>query len=495
MVLKANDGSVDITGELLSFEDGFYTIRSVLGDMRISAARMSCEGAGCPQIDVSGADIVVAGSDTLGEGLMPLLLTGYASSLGGEAEARTGNDDTQAIVELTADGGFGDPMGSFLITSTSSSSAFEALLAKRAEIGMSSRRITPPEARSLRDSGAGNMVDIQQEHVVAVDSLLIIVHPDNPIDTIALADLAGIYTGRITNWSELGGPDAPITAYGLTEDSGTRNVFESRVLGEAQAQGGFTMRVVDSNNDMAAAVNGDPGGIGYAGYAFQRGAKSLSVVSECGITARPDAFSAKTEDYPLQRRLYLYNRADELSERSEDFLNYAISARADGVVAKSGFIDLGVARVSQDDTSGRMRDLIQNTRDAYELTLMRDLLVEMLSWDRLSTTFRFASGSSQLDNKARLDMARLIDYLENQPAGTRVALVGFTDGDGAFEANRALSVGRAQQVAQELNAVAGGRLNHLEFEAKGFGELSPSACNETIEGRRINRRVEVWIQS
>lgn len=93
------------------------------------------------------------------------------------------------------------------------------------------------------------------------------------------------------------------------------------------------------------------------------------------------------------------------------------------------------------------------------------------------------------------DLPRLAGYLAEQPAGTEVALVGFTDSDGAFEGNMALGETRARQVAAEIEALAGPQLANIKFQALGYGELMPAACNDTREGKRINRRVEVWIRN
>ena len=95
--------------------------------------------------------------------------------------------------------------------------------------------------------------------------------------------------------------------------------------------------------------------------------------------------------------------------------------------------------------------------------------------------------------RRRLDLDRLVSYLERVPAGTEVKFVGFTDSVGAFEANRNLSFGRADAVLDEVRAAAGGRLDHVQFATTGYGEVAPSACNVTDRGKAINRRVEVWI--
>jgi phosphate transport system substrate-binding protein len=131
--------------------------------------------------------------------------------------------------------------------------------------------------------------------------------------------------------------------------------------------------------------------------------------------------------------------------------------------------------------------------DAFEGNVIRTLLAQMIQFDRLSSTFRFRLGSSSLDERARLDMERLTHYLEAMPSGTTIAMVGFTDDIGAFESNQRLSQQRAQSVADELRAYAGSRLAGIQITVNGFGEIAPSACNNSENGRGINRRVEVWI--
>jgi phosphate transport system substrate-binding protein len=244
---------------------------------------------------------------------------------------------------------------------------------------------------------------------------------------------------------------------------------------------------------MASAVNADPNAIGYVSYAFQRGAKPVTLVNECGLSMVPDAFSARTEEYPLNRRLYLYSRAEGLSQASRNLLEFATSDDADAVIAKSGFIDLGVDRKEQTLESSRANSL-RAPADTQQVAKASDeMMANMLQFDRLSTTFRFASGSSRLDERGRIDLERLTRYIEDQPKGSTVKVVGFTDSVGSHENNFRLSERRAQQVAAELTQVAGDRLAHVTLETGGYGEIAPVACNTTAEGLQINRRVEIWI--
>ncbi|MEM8869955.1 MAG: phosphate ABC transporter substrate-binding/OmpA family protein [Pseudomonadota bacterium] len=492
VTLRSNDGSVAMQGVILDFADGFYQFQTELGVLRLSAARMICEGNACPSLEQVDADLVFKGSDTLAQGIMPLLMSGFASELGAEADVRNGPRQGTAVAELVGDGGFGDPIGNYLIEATNTDDGFDALLDDTANVALSARRIRPDEARALRAVGAGNMVDVRQERIVAVDPVTVIVNPSNNVDLLTSEQLTGIFSGTIRNWSQVGGPNAPITV--VTREAGTaiREFFDERVLGSAPISA--DANVTDDNNTMAAEVNADPNAIGFVGYAFQRGAKPLTLELTCGIVATPSPFASKTEEYPLDRRLYMYVTENGLTDTTSQFLDFATSAAADGAIAKAGFVDLGITRLTEDLSEEKVQSMRNSAIDAYERGFADALVEDRLTWDRLSSTFRFASGSSRLDERGRIDLQRLVDYLAQQPDGTEVALVGFTDSDGAFDGNRTLAIQRARQVAAELDQLGGSLLNGINFDTKGYGELSPAACNDNNLGKRVNRRVEVWIR-
>jgi len=502
VTLTSTNGSVAITGELLSVDNGEYRVRTALGEMTVPTDNITCNGDGCPTepaiveplaapTESSGLPTIeLYGSDTVGDGVVPLLISGYSASIGAALDPVKLDEYTTNYTVIAQDG-YGDPLETFKVVSLTSGKAFPRLQDSPTSIGMASRRIKPNEARALTRAGAGALTDPSQEHIIAIDSIVAIVNPENPISSISLTDLARIYAGEITNWAQLGGADMAITVYTRPETSGTRAVFESRVLGRNPSRVISTVKL--SNEDMSASVAEFPGAIGYVSYAFIQGAKPLDLVSECGIPSSPDAFSAKTEEYPLARQLYLYNTNAELDSPAADLLNFADSSAADGVITKSGYINLAVERRAQDLRQKLLKDQIDVSSDKYIQGQIREALVELFQWDRLSISFRFAAGSNRLTPKGVKDMARLLDYLETQPAGSRIGVVGFTDNDGAFSANRSLSIQRAESVAAQIQTLAGDRLAGLEFQTFGFGEMVPASCNTSVHGKEINRRVEIWI--
>lgn len=497
--LKSLDGSIDINGEFVGVENNTFIIRTAFGELEIDADRVRCTGIGCPNYEIRQADVSFAGSETMGVGVLPLLLDGYADQL--DADQVIENIDTgsalngsEIVSSFIGDGGFGEELDSYRVYSTNSVQGFRGLMDQSADFAMSSRRITAKEAADLTAAGAGNMLSPDQEHIVAFDSLIVITHPDNPVSSISMEDLASVYIGRITNWSQLGGPDQPIKVVARQSDAGTRTIFADHVFDGANIVVG-SARIAQNSTDMADMVSNDTSAIGYTGIAFQRGTKALNIVNECGIETTPDAFSVRTEQYALQRRLYLYNREGMDSEPANEFLEYALSPSADRLIAKAGFIDYSVARRSQELDGPRATQLRTAGLPSSERPFVNQMLKEMTNFDQLSTTFRFRFGSSLLDERALVDMERLTSYLEEQPRGTKVVLAGFTDSVGSFANNRRLSAGRADQVRRALIDFAGDRLSGLNIETQAHGELAPTACNISDSGRAINRRVEVWIEA
>ncbi|MEL6574202.1 MAG: phosphate ABC transporter substrate-binding/OmpA family protein [Pseudomonadota bacterium] len=490
--LRSTDGTINLQGQLISFDDEHYRIQTALGDLRVSADTVRCEGSGCPVFDEISADVAIAGSDTITTGLMPLLLAGFATNLDADASSEKTQEQGEFATTLVGQSGFGDEIGTYLVRSGPAESAFSNLLDQSIQLATSTRRILPDEARALKAAGAGNMIDPSQEHIIAIDSLVVIVNPQNPIQEIGMADLAKIYSGEVTNWSQLGGPDLAIQTV-TQEDTGANAVFKTGVLGSENTDLASAHQAED-NVAAAAFVGENPGAIAYVGYAFKRGQKPLALVSECGIGTTPDAFSVKTEEYALFRRLYMYNRADQADALSADFLGFATSDAASQVILQSGFIDLAIEKAPDGADDLRIARLQAIESDSFETQLSADLIAMLDANERLSSTFRFRTGSSKLDPRGELDLERLATYLGDMPDGTIVTFVGFTDDVGAFEPNLALSQNRADQVRDALTAIAGDSLEGITFAATGFGEIAPGACNTSDTGRSINRRVETWVQ-
>ena len=493
VTLRSTDGTINLQGDLIGVVDDYYLLQTALGDLRIATNRVRCEGESCPTTKAIEADITVSGSDTIAQGLMPLLMGGYATSQDAESTITTTANDGEFAATLVGQQGFGDSMGTYLVSSSNAGDAFSGLLDNSTQVAMSARPITADEAAALAANGAGDMTALDQEHILALDGLVVIVNQSNPVTQLSVADVARIYRGEVTNWAQVGGPNLPVSV--VTSDTDTASVFNAGVFGgnsPANTPSAFT---ATDNVEASNYVDENAGAIAYVGFAFKRGQKPLTLISECGIGTEPDAFSVKTEEYTLFRRLFLYNRGDVADPMATGFIDYATSDAANGVIRQSGFINLGVERVEMGLASQRAKTVLQSGTNATEQRVASNMLALMANNDRLSSTFRFRTGSTILDPRGQADLTRLANYLKDMPAGTEVTLVGFADSVGAFGPNLSLAEGRAAQVRAALETLAGDSLSNVTIKTTGFGEIAPAACNTTDSGRQINRRVETWIST
>jgi len=496
VTLTSEDGGLTITGELIAVEDGLFRIRTTIGELSIDQNDVTCDGDGCP-VAITSSNIVAVGASSIGSRLLPALLAGFSETIEAKVNAVPGAAAGTIAQEIVGEGGRGDVLASVTINLSDTANAFRALTSSDVQMGMATRRVQPAEARRVTQSRGGNLIDASQERVVAVDPVIIMVHPSNPIQSVSLEDLDAIYSGRITNWSEIGGRNVPIIAYGRESNSGTGGAFQGAIFAKTGNRQASSVIILDSDEQISSSVMTQPAAIGISGVAFSGGTKPLDIIDQCGITVSPDSFTTKAEEYPIQRRLYLYNRADNVTETLTDFLTFASSNAADALIADAGFYNLAVEQDQREYQGGRAFGVIDAPYNADELPLMRELVVDLLSYDRLTTTIRFGSGSSSVEAKGFADLERLYQYVNTLDYPVELLFAGFSDADGGFAANSSLSLNRANQVADTAAQFAAGKITNpfgVSFTAKGYGELAPVACNATLDGKRTNRRVEIWIR-
>lgn len=209
----------------------------------------------------------------------------------------------------------------FTYNATGSGSGIQAVQEGRCDIGLSSRSLKDEE------KAAG-----LTETILAYDGIAIIVHNDNTVSDLTLEQIADIYTGKITNWSEVGGSDAEIVVIGREASSGTRDGFES-ITGTEDAC--MYRQELSSNGDVIATVAGNPNAVGYASLATVK--ESVKILAVDGITPSED--TVKDGSYAVQRPFVLVTKADTaLSETAQMFFDYATSSEANEIIAASGVV-------------------------------------------------------------------------------------------------------------------------------------------------------------
>ena len=209
----------------------------------------------------------------------------------------------------------------FTYNPTGSSTGIQAVQEGRCDIGLSSRALKDDE----KASGL-------TETVLAYDGIAMIVNPANKVDDLTIAQIADIYTGKITNWSEVGGDDAEIVLIGREAGSGTRSGFEEIVEAKDLCQ---YRQELSSTGDVITTVAQNPGAIGYASLASVKDTvKALQVE---GVT--PSEATVKDGSYAIQRPFVLATKTDaKLNDVAQAFFDYVTSADANDVITAAGVV-------------------------------------------------------------------------------------------------------------------------------------------------------------
>ena len=438
--------------------------------------------AGRPMAQSSAEQIRIKGSNTVGAGLMPALIEGFVRSKGWRYQPAA--DETKArLAALALDGG----RTAFAVTleRLGSSTSFKGLIDGSADIGMSSRPIKDKEADALNKDGV-DMRDDNSEHVVALDGLAIIVSEFNPMLTITPEEIAKVFSGEITNWSELGQTPRPIVLHARDDASGTFDTFKSLALKPFKKKISKDAFRYFSNAEIATKVSADPNAIGFVPLAFVLGVKQLSLSLECGLIVTPDEFVVKSEEYPLGRRLHLYTKGPPKTALQRELIAFAKSDAAQRLVEEASFVNQLLAVQGPDAFSDHMLSAMGAAGSAEEQRSLKRLFQFSGDSDRLSLTFRFAPGQEDiLQAKSVADAARLIRWMaENKKA--KVQLMGF-GGDEKTARLRAEAARRAILI----HAEPGFQANRLE--TYGFGDVAPVACKPKPGEPDRNDRVEVWV--
>ncbi len=209
----------------------------------------------------------------------------------------------------------------FTYNPTGSSAGIQAVQEGRCDIGLSSRALKDEE----KASGL-------TETVLAYDGIAMIVNPANTVEDLTVEQIAAIYTGEITNWSEVGGEDAEIVLIGREAGSGTRSGFEEITGTEDACK---YRQELTSTGDVITAVAQNPGAIGYASLASVK--DTVKALKVDGVT--PSEETVKDGSYKIQRPFVLATKDGvELSETAQAFFDYITSGEANEIIIAAGVV-------------------------------------------------------------------------------------------------------------------------------------------------------------
>ena len=204
---------------------------------------------------------------------------------------------------------------------TGSGTGIQSAIDGTCDLGLSSRALKDEE----KQNGA-------VENIVALDGVAVVINPANGVEDLTVEQIAQIFTGEITNWSELGGTDGEIAVFGREAGSGTRGAFEEIVGVEDTCK--YTNEY-SSTGDVIGNVASNPNAIGYASLSAVN--DTVKAVKVNGVAPSED--TVKDSSYEIQRPFVMVTKEGaELSEATQAFLDFAMSADAADIIAAAGAV-------------------------------------------------------------------------------------------------------------------------------------------------------------
>jgi phosphate transport system substrate-binding protein len=226
------------------------------------------------------------------------------------------------------------PGSSVMVTGGGSGVGLAALQNGTTDIAQSSRKMKLGEKMRMQDAGKTSV-----ELIIAYDALAVIVNPANKISQLTREQLESIYTGKVTNWKEVGGDDLPIVLYSRESSSGTFEFFKEHVLNKKNFAP--SAMLMPATGAIVQSVSQTKGAIGYVGLAYvENTVKALKVSYDKGTTfVAPTVENAMNKSYPITRPLYYYY-LNTTEAAVKPFVDFVLSPEGQQIVKEVGYVPL-----------------------------------------------------------------------------------------------------------------------------------------------------------
>ncbi len=480
ITLKSTTSTVELVGDLKSFDNGIYIIETELGELEVDARTVTCSGASCPKVQSLSSKISILGEQDLLNQLLIPLLESYSFSLDANVETKTINK-TQSTIKVINQGG--QEYASINVQSKSHKKLNDQATNAKDTLVITSSTLEMLAA-SAKDGGVTPL---------AADALIAITSDTNSVKTISLSALQDILSGKISNWKDIGGPDISINLYLPKDASALQSIakemgYEASKFAKSQQ--------FDSLKELSMAAASDPYGLGFTNYSNLHNANALAISGGCGAYIKPSTFNILSGSYPIAYYHYLKTSSEATPIFAREFLTYLESSQAKDAINQLGYPSLSVFESDLDDQGNRIAYGLLATSKTVPVTEYRAMMNVLIGARQLSTVLRFKAGSLDLDVQSSAALEALVSelFLGNY-ADQTLLILGFTDADGSTGENKRNSKAAAKLISRYIkDADSGNQLMDLQINAHGFGEASPLVCEDTPLGAATNNRVEIWVK-
>ncbi len=493
VILRSGDGTF-FEGELQEYDGTNYILKTSVGVLTIRGEFVQCEGEACPDTGPVVARFSIASPRNEGEAFIGDALARFTEekslnltrSIGGEGHTQylIGDRSGALIADIT-------------VVAANDRASIEDLFSNGAAFALTREAFSPQTVAEVTNMAVTDVNAFLDGRPIALDAIVAHVNTANRVESISITQMGDILSGRATNWAQVGGDDQPITLHVMNSESNLTQMITRDILNPRRLQLSTNAIVHDSLDDLGKAIAADESAFTVAYRSGNYDTKITSTRNVCNMFSSANSFSLQTGEYPLTSTWNLYMlKNQDIPDIAVALADYLVSDQGQAAAETVGLVSLAIDQQPMSAQGERLLSaMLAEGLNSQGINAYRNYLAEVSTATRLSTTLRFLTGSSTLDARAVADLRRIAKLVRSGELDRdKLMVIGFSDAVGNFGGNVNLSRNRAGVVKGLLLQENIGLLETDDILAFGFGPVAPVGCNSSIEGRSLNRRVEVWIR-
>ncbi len=508
--LRSADEFISVEGEIVGFNGVMLQVATSVGVVSVPASEVICYGPTCEEVIASntfgltasafegivvesssdGQTQDVASVDTFIVGFgSPFYNTLYRTLSGAYAVA----NQTATSVEMTAD-------GEVTLQSNSGNGSVTLTIADSgggADISVQTVSLNGTQPAAYVDA-AGWTADSNLTHqLIGLNAFSVIVAPNAGMTQITLNDLARIFAGEITNWSQIGGADVNILPLQMPPNTVIGTQVVKLVMEPAGKEIAGNILTMADEAGISASINQFPGSVSIVSSANANPDLVVDVAGSCGIAVAPTSFNILSGDYPLARPIMARYENGSGTALVTELFDFATTDVAQGLLEREGLLSNLPTLQDAGEKNARLSSLLEASLDDTQKLAAAQMFQTLFDADRMSPTLigGVTSGPEGAWNRAMLlDLIGAMQDPANE--GREIIFVGFGESTAGSEAAVAVSREAASEIQAELERIAPGVIaaGNYTVSSIGFGDVSPATCVDgQVTGSEYSR-VEVWIR-
>ena len=504
--LRSPDEFISVEGEITGYNGVMLRVQTSVGTVSVPASEVICYGEGC---------LATIESNDFG-----LTAAAFQDVVAGEVQVLEAGNDTLSVGFASSDVGtlYRTVAGAFAVTAQSTANvdvtgAGEIVMERAEDNQSATLTLASGDApaditiQTVALNGTSDVVyDVPSEwantpqpthQLMGLKSFSVVVAPNADISEITLNDLARVFAGELTNWSQLGGADVNILPLQMPPN----NAMSQEIIDLVMAPAGKTIAgnvlTMSDEAGIVASINQFPGSVSVVNTALADPAVSVAVSGACGIPVAPTNFNIVSGDYPLVRPVMANYATTPNTSLVAEVFDFASSDVAQGLIEREGFLSHSAILQDATEKNNRLSGLLDADLDVAQRRVAGQMFQSLFDADRMSPTL---TGGPASGPEGGWNRAMLLDVLaaasDPANAGREIIFVGFGESTAGSEAAIAASSAAASQIEAMFEDIAAAQLaaGEISVSSFGFGNVSPAACIDGQVAGSEYTRVEVWIR-